>query len=327
MNQKVNKKTPADRLSYSGDLQPVIERLSAGYGVGTLRDYSVIEVGYEDCNVIVETENGKFVAKIFQKDREPKDIARYIGVMQKVIEAGVNHPLLLRTQAGNIVYDDNQEDGLSLILMKFIEGNTFFDLERAPTDEERHGAIEQAAVINQIDYHPLYIFDSWAVPNIKTMYNRVKQFAKPRDLKLVEQAMIQYAEIPLDDLPRCFVHGDLTNTNVVKGTDGKIYILDFSVANWYPRIQEIAVISVNLLHDEKNPDLSLRDRTEKVVAEYSSYIPLSPEEIQHLYAYSLAGFAMEFMGSLQEKYINNNVTKETEYWLRLGREGLRKALA
>lgn len=323
MTQKINKKTPADRLNYSGDLQPVVEKLSLGYGVGTLKNYSVIGVGYEDCNIIVETENGKFVAKIFQKDRDPEDIARYIGVMQKVIEAGVNHPLLLKTQAGNIAYDD-QENGLSLVLMKFIEGNTFFDLERAPTDEERHGAIEQAAVINQIDYHPPYIFDSWAVPNIQAIYNRVKQFAKPVDLKLVEQAMVQYEEIPLDDLPRCFVHGDLTNTNVIKGTDGKIYILDFSVANWYPRIQEIAVISVNLLHDA---DLSLRDRTEKVVTEYSSFIPLSPEEIRHLYAYSLAGFAMEFMGSLQEKYINNNVTKETEYWLRLGREGLSKALA
>ena len=39
-----------------------------------------------------------------------------------------------------------------------------------------------------------------------------------------------------------------------------------------------------------------------------------------------AGVAMEFMGSHQERYINGNDTAETEYWLTLGRNGLRKEL-
>ena len=38
------------------------------------------------------------------------------------------------------------------------------------------------------------------------------------------------------------------------------------------------------------------------------------------------GVAMEFMGSYQEKYINGNDTNETEYWLKLGREGLAREL-
>ncbi len=53
----------------------------------------------------------------------------------------------------------------------------------------------------------------------------------------VEQAMARYAEILVDDLPHTFVHGDFTKANVLNGDDGKVYILDFSVANWYPRIQ------------------------------------------------------------------------------------------
>jgi len=35
---------------------------------------------------------------------------------------------------------------------------------------------------------------------------------------------------------------------------------------------------------------------------------------------------MEFMGAHQEKYINGNDTEETDYWLSLGREGLRTEL-
>ena len=54
--------------------------------------------------------------------------------------------------------------------------------------------------------------------------------------------------------------------------------------------------------------------------------PLTAGERRHLYTYALAGVVMEFMGSHQEKYINGNDTEETQYWLNLGRQGLRKEL-
>src|SRR5690606_12517683 len=111
--------------------------------------------------------------------------------------------------------------------------------------------------------------------------------------------------------------------NVIKGEDGKIYILDFSVANRYPRIQELAVIVANLLHDDS--ETTLEGKCEQVANEYSEFNQLTEQERQHLPAYALAGVAMEFMGAHQEKYINGNDTEETDYWLSLGREGLRKA--
>jgi Ser/Thr protein kinase RdoA (MazF antagonist) len=318
----VAEQQPTDRLAYSGNLEPVIERLCAAYGVGTPAGSSVIEVGYEDCNVVLETDQDKYLAKMFAKTRTPEDIARYANTMEKVVEAGINHPELLTTNSGDITYSDS---GITLVLMRFIEGSTYFELDRAPDAEERKAVLEQAAKVNDIDYKPDYIFDSWAIPNIRAMFDKVRQFVEPDDLKLVEQAMARYEAIPVDDLPHCFVHGDFTKTNVLKGDDGRVYILDFSVANWYPRIQELSVIAANLLYDDGD-DSSLEDRCNKVANEYSQYNSLTSDERRHLPAYALAGIAMEFMGAHQEKYINGNNTGETDYWLNLGREGLRKAL-
>jgi len=42
--------------------------------------------------------------------------------------------------------------------------------------------------------------------------------------------------------------------------------------------------------------------------------------------YSLAGMTMELMGAYQEKYLNGNNSEETDFWLDLGREGLRREL-
>src|SRR3989339_110628 len=326
MNTEMGKKTPIDRLNYSGNLGPVVGRLCVAYEIGQPTDFSVIETGYEDCNVIIETPENKFVAKIFSKGRNQEDIVRYATIMEKAIEAGVNHPPLMKTGNDEVVYTDDQANGISLVLMEFIEGKNFIELGRVPNSDERTMVIKQAVKVNSIDYHPTYLFDSWAIPNIKVMFEKVKRFLQPEDIKLVEQVITQYSEIPVDTLPHYFVHGDFTKANVVKGDDGKIYILDFSVTNWYPRIQEISVIVANLLYDKDSPS-TLHERIDLVLNEYDRLKPLTNEERKYIYPYALAGVAMEFLGAHQEKYINGNDTEETDFWLNLGRDGLKKEFA
>jgi Ser/Thr protein kinase RdoA (MazF antagonist) len=318
----IEQSTPTDRLNYVGDLAPVITEICQTYAVGTMQDFSVIGMGYEDCNVIIDTDQDRFVAKMFAKTRTPEDVARYATIMDQVMQAGVNHPEVLHTTDGETVHTTN---GISLVLMRFVEGKTFYELGRLPNDAERRAIIEQAAKINSIYFKPSYLFDSWAIPHIQSMYDKVRQFIDPPDVPLAEEALKRYQAIPVNDLPQAFVHGDIIKTNVVLGDDGKLYIIDFSVANWYPRLQELAVMAANLLHEE--PGTSLAERCKLVADEYAQFSELTPEERKYLYSYALAGVAMEFMGSLQEKFLNGNDNEETDYWLRLGRDGLREALA
>lgn len=316
--------TPLDRLNFSGDLQPVLERACIAYKAGSLENFSLIPVGYEDCNVVIQTSQGKYVAKIFSKIRTEEDISRYVSVMSHVLAGGVQHPRLY-TVAGAYVYRDTEVATVQMVLMEFVEGDSYLQLGRVPTSSERRAVLEQAALIHRIDYHPAYVFDSWAIPNMGSLLERTRQYIDRADLPLVVEAYERFSRIPLDVLPHAFVHGDFTKANIVKADDGKIYVLDFSVANWYPRIQELAVIVANLLHGDS--DNNLQERVNIVIQEYSQYSPLTELEKESLYDYSLAGIAMEFMGAHQEKYINGNDTAETDYWLHLGRNGLLAALS
>jgi Ser/Thr protein kinase RdoA (MazF antagonist) len=314
---------PVDRLNYSGDLQPVVAQLCDAYNVGTPTNFSAIAIGYEDCNVVIETNQDKYLAKMFAKIRTPDDIARYATVMQAVVVAGVSHPELITTKDGQLVHNNN---GISMVLMKYIDGDTFFGLDRAPDDAERLAIVEQATKINSITIHPPFLSDSWSITNIMAMYDSVKAHLSPDDAVTVEQVIAGYHAIPVDELPIAFVHGDMIKTNIIKGKDGKIYILDFSVANWYPRIQELAVIAANLMHDDKG-DLPLKDRCQLVADEYSHFSPLSAVERLHLPAYALAGVAMEFLGASHQLHNQGDKSDETAYWLELGRSGLRNAMA
>ncbi len=312
-----------NRLNYSGDLATLVDDFCIAYNIGTATNFSIIETGYEDCNIIIETQAEKYVAKIFSKARDENVIARYVSIMEKVITAGINHPPLIRNTEGNFIYTDKRSGGVSLILMKFIEGKSFFELSRVPDATEKKLIIEQALKISNLNLKPSFLFDSWAIPNVVSIFERVKPFLPIEDSKLIERVILEYKQIPITSLPHCFVHGDLTKANVMKGTDGKIYILDFSVANWYPRIQEIAVIIANLLYNEKD-SLNLSERITSFLPDYGKLNSLTEEENKYIYPYALAGVAMEFLGANQEKYINGNNSDETEFWLKLGRNGLKR---
>lgn len=81
--------TPRDRLTYTGNLAPVLDHVADEYQISDIIQFSVFDVGYEDCNVRIDTKAGSYVAKIFSKVRTREDIARYTTIMQKALEAGV----------------------------------------------------------------------------------------------------------------------------------------------------------------------------------------------------------------------------------------------
>lgn len=320
----MDQKTPKDRLFYTGPLKPVLERACVAYRVGALLASSILTTGYEDCNCKLQTAEGTFVAKVFSKLRTEEVITRYVHIMEQSILADVHHPELFRTNTGSLLFKD-QETGLSMVLMQFIQGKTFLDLDRAPTSEERTQVLAEAAKINKIDHHPVYLFDAWAIPHIETTFEKVRDFMSADDRLLVEEVIHRYKQVPTDSLAHCFVHGDFTKANVIKGDDGKIYILDFSVANWYPRIQELTIIVENLHYNRHKP-VCLAETCALIANEYSVLNPLAPEERLHLPTYALAGAAMEFIGSHQEKFVKGHDNEETAYWLNLGRTTLRTEL-
>ncbi len=316
-----------DRIDYNGDLQKVVDRICDVYDIALSRKYSVIKVGFEDFNLKIETLDGNYLAKIFSKKRDHADILRYSTTLSEVAGSKVNHPKIYKTKDSQLLYTDHVS-GLKLVLMEFVEGKSFYDLKRLPSNDELEQICREAVKIHAINYSPDFVFDSWAIPNMKWMYDKVKNDLSSEGIQLVDRAFAYYESIPFDDLPKCFVHGDLTKANTLLGNDGKLYVIDFAVSNTYPRIQELAVMAANLLFDENNgASLSLKDRCGRVKDIYEKCGGvLSDLEKLHLFNYALPAAAMEYMGSVNERIVGDN-SDEIAYWEKLGLDGLREALA
>ncbi|MGB3023684.1 MAG: phosphotransferase [Candidatus Saccharimonadales bacterium] len=309
-----------DPESINTTLQAGLDRC----GLGRVVSHTLVDVGFEDYNVIVKTEDDhRYFVKVLSKTRSMDEAQRYASIIDAVSGGAINHPKVYRDSEGNILLQ--LPDGTSMFVMDAIQGRTFFDMGSAPTEEQLRRIVEQAVKIAQLPIAPPYEYDSWAVPNIRDIYDKVQNEIDTPDKSLIDKALQRYEALSIDELPTCFVHGDMTKANIITGDDGKLYVIDFSVANIYPRIQELVVMATSLMFDESH-ELPLQDRIETLARLYIEHGgELTVVEHDSMYDYALAALAMEYLGSLREGLVHGD-SEEIRHWQHVGISGLRKAL-
>jgi Ser/Thr protein kinase RdoA (MazF antagonist) len=307
---------PAGRVSTS--LPELVDHVACEYRLGDPRDWSVIATGYEDCNIDLRAERARVVIKVFAAGRPAGIAARTAGIIADVTAAGVRHPRLHADAAGG---DVHAYDGHRLLVMDFAPGQTFYELGRPPDEAELAKVVEQAALIHGVDARPEPVFDSWAIANLVPLAGQVGDLLDPEQRRLVDGAIAALARFDLADLPQALIHADLTAGNVLLGPDGEITVLDFALANRWPRLQELAVIAASLLHGSPEP---LPTRMERVARLYeaASPRPLTPSEEAALPAFGRAAAAMELLGGLNQ-WRQGNRGPETDSLIDIGTTGLR----
>jgi Ser/Thr protein kinase RdoA (MazF antagonist) len=107
----------------------------------------------------------------------------------------------------------------------------------------------------------------------------------------------------------------------MKDEDSNLFVINFSVANIYPRIQELAVLACNLLFDASDKMQSERN-LQVLLKKYQKNIPLTDRELRSLPTFINLAHAMHLLNANYEKVTNDIVPPENEYWLIQGRLGL-----
>ena len=307
---------PASRVSTS--LPELVEHVAGEYGLGPAGDWSVLATGYEDCNIDLRARRARVVIKVFAVGRPAGIAARTAAIIAAVTAAGVRHPRLHADAAGS---DVHAYDGHRLLVMDFAPGQTFYDLGRPPDEAELAKVVEQAALIHGTDVRPEPVFDSWAIANLVPLAGQVGDLLDGEQRRLVDAAIAELARVGVASLPEALIHADLTAGNVLLGPDGDITVLDFALANRWPRLQELAVIAASLLHG--SPD-ALPVRMDRVARLYEAAgpPPLTPAEETALPAFGRAAAAMELLGGLNQ-WRQGNRGPETDSLIDIGTTGLR----
>ena len=309
------------RINYRGKLEQISLLICKDYNIGKFVSNKLVMAGYEDFNFALETTKGKYFVKVFANNRKQKECERYINIMLKVIEKGIFFPKLYKSSQGYLHTLKVGGSRLRLCVMEYITGESFYFLRQKPEINEIRAITRQAALINSIKFKPEFIYDSWAITSFLEEFKKKGKYLAKEDLKNINPLVAESKKIMARRLPRCFVHGDMIVTNLMKDKKGKIWIIDFAVANHYPRVQELAILASNVLFDEKDKGKTKRN-LEIALEKYQKIIKLTPQELKALPTYIKLAHAMFVLCANYEKMVENNSSEENEYWLAQGRAGL-----
>ena len=188
-------------------LPELVAHVAGEYRLGDIRDWSVLDTGYEDCNLDVRSERGRMVVKVFAASRPASVPARTAELIAAAQAVGVRHPRLYRDASGAACPR----------------------VRRAPPD--RHGpcsgpdllrdgpspdggrlgkVIQQAARIHRIEARPEPVFDPWAIANLVPLAGQVGHLLDDEQRHLVGGAVAELDDVSWDDLPHALIHADLT---------------------------------------------------------------------------------------------------------------------
>lgn len=314
------------RINLSSPMEVLAHKVCQEYNLGDFIKCQLIEIGYEDYNFVLTTNEGKYVVKVFSNERTDEDAINLANRASFAFEHGFSSPEVYKTKNQEILaHVEIDNIRFRLIVMEFIDGKDFYTLDILPNDNELEKIATEIAKLNNLQFNPPFIYDKWAIVNFIEEYEKNIKYVDEEDRAIIEYAYKLFKNCDFDKLKKGFVHGDIIETNIIRKNNGNLYFIDFSVSNYQPRIVDLAVSICDLCLDLNNLDLS-KKRAEKFVADYEKVSPLSAYEKECLKTFIICHQAITILETTREKVVEENGSEENEKFLQKGKVGLRYVL-
>jgi Ser/Thr protein kinase RdoA (MazF antagonist) len=308
-----------NRINLNTDLSNISIEICKKYNLGDYVSDKIITQGYEDFNYVLNTLNGKWFVKILCKNRNEQEVKGYLDRLTKVCELSLSFPKVL-SYNDSLLYEFKVKDVIyRIIVFEHINGKNIFELGVTLNEKEINYIAQQIKIIHSIDIKPNFIYDSWAINSFPNEYAK-KQNIIPIEFKdRIDKLYNAYKNIDFNELPHTFVHGDIMNTNIMKDENNKLWLIDFAVSNYLPRIQDLVVVACNICVTD-NKEESYK-RIKILINEYAkeyNFTKYEKEIFRILFDISNAMFLMQ---ASYQKSIGNN-SEETKFWFNKGARGL-----
>ena len=210
---------------------------------------------------------------------------------------------------------------LKLVIFEYINGKSFLDLEEMPNETEIKEIVKQMATIHRAELKSNFIYDTWTITNFTKEFEAKGECLDQQYYDKFKELSDKLQNVDLSKLPHSFVHGDIISSNVIKDKDNKLWIIDFAVSNYLPRIIDLVVTGDNLCLDSNSKENTIKN-FKLIISEYEKYNKLTDYEKQIIPLFYDIGNAM---GILQINALKQNgkYSEEDEYWLKVSEQGLK----
>lgn len=327
------------------DLKKILEEIISEYKFGSIQDYKVIETGYEDFNVYLQTRDHKFIIKFFSNDRTLDNIKHYIKIIELISKQNyLNVPKIYKNKndiLGKLHYNNK---AIYYYVMEYINGTTIYDLEKnidlktiikIVFDILKYNCVnkelKEYLLSNEAKKNKQY--DMWSYENFLEEYEDKKQYLQTSDQELIEPIVTYYKDMinryknydkkfrnkPVMP-PYMSAHNDFISTNIIMKDNIEPYYIDFSVSSVALNFVDIAIFGC---------DTVLKKGISK--EEYAKYLKIISYILYrtHIMEYNLyptsvaVQHAIHILIANYYKVHDHIESDENNYFLNLGRLGIK----
>lgn len=327
------------------DLKDILNQIISNYNFKTMESYSVIETGYEDFNVFVETLNNKYVIKFFSNDRTIDNVNHYTKILDIISKQEfLSVPKIYKNDYGILGTLLFKNKNIYYYVMEYIEGQTIYELEKnidfktilqIVFDILKYNCVNSNLrnYLQSSEAKEFKKYDMWSYENFLEEYNDKKKYLNSEDEELIKPIVDYYKNMKnryknYDEKfknlpvmpPYISAHNDFISTNIILDDSKKPYYIDFSVSSIALNFVDVAIFGCDTVLK--------KGITSKEYAKYLkiiSYILYRTHIMEYnLYPTSVAvQHAIHILIANYYKVCEHIESEENDYFLNLGRIGIK----
>lgn len=161
-----------ERIHNIRNIKLIAQKVCEHYQLGGLIEQKHIEIGYEDFNMIINTNTGKYFVKILNKSRPQSEQDRLVNIIEKAVKGNVRVPKIYKVNGKSIFELEINGNKLNIVVMQYIEGINMLLLNRDFTKNEIRSVAQEMAKINNINFQVKPYYDEWTITNFKSEYDK-----------------------------------------------------------------------------------------------------------------------------------------------------------
>lgn len=307
------------RIDQSICIGELLKRVVADYALQEVVQFEPIETGYEELNIKLATPRGRYVVKIFSKDKKFSTIQDYIRGLIEFSNAGIPVPKLLEYRDGFLYNAVGGSGDVYLCVMEFFEGKPFTEIE--PSEDDCKELAGYLSKIHRLSFSVKLNYDSWGTEHLIEEFESKGKYLCEEDYRIVSPVVEVFRAIDFTKFRKCTVHGDLQRNNILKDPQGNYCILDLGTMTFAPAAIDLAIFLAAFCFDLHSVWKN-RKTYNLVINKYQERTALNPVELLSLPILIKATYAIYLIASNYRHVAKNDGSGQTKKWLALSRKGL-----
>ncbi len=303
-----------DRIGKEIDLEEFSKNICITYKLGDYNKYKLILVGIDDLSYVLNTSKGRYLVKIINHEKTNEEINEFIQKSSIITRNNINVPKLIPYEEGYLYTYEIDGLHIDLVVMEYIDGSDLYSNNEHITKADIEKLIDILIPLHKLEEKiENKEYDEYCFMKIKEDYQKTKNVL-PKNIKAqVEKMIKEFDKIELEKLPKCFTHGDLISSNIIKDKNKDLWLIDFYQSGIGVRILDIVKV-LNSVIDNYKYENDTEELEQYFIEEYNKRMKLTPYELEVLPILRkidvCTGIMMETFDAIEGRD-----NEENQYWL------------